>query len=277
MDEKIQKDRRVRLVVLGTGTAMVTHYFNTCFVLDDGEQYFLTDAGGGDGIYRRFEELNLDYQKLHHAFLTHEHTDHILGMICILRKIAHLMRNNLYEGDFYLYCHDVLTVKLHTICQMLLQPGEYALFGDRIHIETVLDGEKRNILHYGFTFFDIHSTKAKQYGYLMTYDEGKKLAFLGDEPLSKYCTKYVDQADWLLSEAFCLYREREYHNPYRFHHVTVREASENAQKYQVKNLILWHTEDETTYGNRKQWYEEEAREYYSGNVYVPEDGDIFEL
>ena len=36
-----------------------------------------------------------------------------------------------------------------------------------------------------FTFFNIGSTKAKQYGFLMEYDNGKKLVFAGDEPLKE--------------------------------------------------------------------------------------------
>ena len=36
-----------KMYVLGTGQAVVTHYHNTCFVLSDGEEYFLVDGGGG--------------------------------------------------------------------------------------------------------------------------------------------------------------------------------------------------------------------------------------
>ena len=36
-----------RMYVLGTGQAVVKHYHNTCFVLSDGEDYFLVDGGGG--------------------------------------------------------------------------------------------------------------------------------------------------------------------------------------------------------------------------------------
>lgn len=43
------------LVALGTGAAMVTEYYNTCFVLRgrDGS-LFLTDGGGGGGIMAQF-------------------------------------------------------------------------------------------------------------------------------------------------------------------------------------------------------------------------------
>lgn len=39
----------MELIMLGTGNAMVTRCYNTCFVLSSGEEYFLVDAGGGNG------------------------------------------------------------------------------------------------------------------------------------------------------------------------------------------------------------------------------------
>ena len=43
-----------KLIMLGTGNAMVTKIFNTCFLIElpDGE-LFMTDAGGGNGSLRR--------------------------------------------------------------------------------------------------------------------------------------------------------------------------------------------------------------------------------
>ena len=38
------------LILLGTGNATVTKCFNTCFAIKTGEEYFLVDTGGGNGI-----------------------------------------------------------------------------------------------------------------------------------------------------------------------------------------------------------------------------------
>ncbi|PWJ47689.1 MBL fold metallo-hydrolase [Faecalicatena contorta] len=271
------EDRSIRMIVLGTGTAIVKKYYNTSFLLDDGSKYFLVDGGGGDGILHQFSNLNLDFAKLHHAFLSHEHTDHLLGMVWVLRYTAYLMGRGEYEGDFFMYGHDVVCEKVKLICQMLLQPAEYAMFDDRIHMVVVEDGQEMDVLDYHITYFDIHSTKARQFGFSMCYKEGKTLVFLGDEPLASGCEMYAEGAEWMLSEAFCLYAERDYYNPYQYHHATVREGAENANRYHVKNLILWHTEDETTYGRRKELYTAEAAKYFKGNVWVPDDGDILEL
>ena len=38
----------MELIMLGTGNAMVTRCYNTCFVLRSGEQHLLVDGGGGN-------------------------------------------------------------------------------------------------------------------------------------------------------------------------------------------------------------------------------------
>ena len=78
-----------KLIFLGTGNAMVTKVFNTCFLIETSDgQLFLTDAGGGNGILRQLEMAGVDYNKLHHMYITHAHTDHIMGAVWVIRKIA---------------------------------------------------------------------------------------------------------------------------------------------------------------------------------------------
>ena len=42
-----------KIHVLGTGNAMVTQCYNTCYVLEADGQYLLVDCGGGNGILRQ--------------------------------------------------------------------------------------------------------------------------------------------------------------------------------------------------------------------------------
>ena len=44
----------------------------------------------------------------------------------------------------------------------------------------------------------------------------------------------------------------------------------------MESLVLWHTED-SKIEHRKELYTNEGREYYSGNLFVPDDLDIIEL
>ena len=264
------------LHIIGTGTATVTKYVNTSCVLDDGENLFLTDGTGGAEILKCFETMNLDWHKLHHAFLSHEHTDHFLGMVWVVRNITEFLELNDYEGDFYLYGHAEVLDKMRAVCRMLLKPKSCSYLETRIHFIPVFDHEERKILNYKVTFFDIESKKAKQFGYHLEWPDGMRLVFAGDEPLSPNGEQFCQEADWLLQEAFCLYDEEPLYHAYQYSHQTVREAGEKAERNHVKNLLVWHTED-GTFGYRKELYEKEAKQYYQGRIWVPEDGDVIDL
>ena len=45
-----------RLIVLGTGNAQAIHCYNTCYAMQKGEEYFLVDAGGGNGILSQLDK-----------------------------------------------------------------------------------------------------------------------------------------------------------------------------------------------------------------------------
>lgn len=125
-------------------------------------------------------------------------------------------------------------------------------------------------------FFDILSTKEKQFGFSAEFADGMNLCCLGDEPYNEVCEIYAQNADYLLSEAFCLYGDRDIFKPYEKHHSTVKEACELAEQLQVKNLILYHTEDKHI-DKRKELYTDEGKQYYYGNLYVPDDLDVINL
>lgn len=264
------------LILLGTGNAMVTKCFNTCFVIHSEDHYFLVDAGGGNGIMTQLEKANVPYTKTHHMFVTHGHTDHVLGVIWMIRKIATLMRNGKYEGNFTILCHDELKPIIITLCELTIQKKFTDLIGNRIFITVVEDKEQMRISNMNFTFFDIHSTKAKQYGLRVILPTGIVLTCLGDEPYKEHSYEYVVDSDWLLSEAFCLYSDKEEFNPYEKHHSTVKEACELAELFKIPNLVLYHTEDKKL-KKRKELYTKEGKEYYHGHLFVPNDLDEIKL
>lgn len=265
-----------QLLVLGTGNALATHCYNTCFAIRSGEEYFLVDAGGGNGILRILEQMEIDCAHIHHIFVTHEHTDHVLGIVWMIRKIGTMMKNGQYEGLCHMYCHADLKPTIITLAKLTLQKKFWSLLDDQILIHTVEDGDCCRILDYDVTFFDIHSTKAKQFGFTTVLQNGKKLTCCGDEPYNPLCDRYVQGSDWLLCEAFCLYGQRERFKPYEKHHSTVKEACELAQSMGIPNVVLWHTEDKNI-ERRKELYTAEGRQFYEGNLLVPNDGEIIPL
>ena len=266
----------MELIMLGTGNAMVTRCYNTCFVLSSGEEYFLVDAGGGNGIFKQLEQAGVPFTGIREMFVTHAHTDHILGAIWVIRKIATLMSNDKYRRNFIVYGHNEVIDALRTFCRLTL-PGKILKYIDeRIFWGEVKDGTRKEILGLPICFFDILSTKMKQFGFRVLLPDGQVLVCLGDEPYNEACKKYVEQADWLLAEAFCLYRDREIFSPYEKHHSTVKDACELAQTLHIPNLVLWHTEDKDM-KHRQGKYLAEGKQYYDGKLYIPEDFDVLKF
>ena len=267
-----------KITFLGTGNAMVTKVFNTCFLIEtsDGE-LFLTDAGGGNGILRQLELAGIDYNRLHHMYVTHAHTDHIMGVVWGIRKISSLINGGRYVGVFHIYCHNEVKDILLSMCEMMLKRKDFENIGDNIIIHEIWDGQVIGLHEFDINVFDIYSTKAKQFGYQLQFkDDNTMLTCLGDEPYNEGCAEYAEKADWLLSEAFCKYEDRDIFKPYEKHHSTCKEAAELAQKLGVKNLVLYHTEDKTI-DTRKKAYTAEAKQYFSGNIYVPDDLEVIEF
>jgi len=264
------------ITMLGTGSALVTKCYNTCFVLNAGDGNMLVDAGGGNGILAQLEKANIKITDIHYAFLTHGHTDHILGMIWIVRKIAQMMNAGGYDGTFTLYGHDEAVNMLDTFCKMSIPQKFYKFVGSRIFFKVVADGEQWDAVGCHFTAFDILSTKTKQYGFTAILPDGRKLSCLGDEPYNKGIGEVAMDSDWLMSEAFCLYSQRDVFKPYEKYHSTALDAGRDATTLRAKNLILYHTEDKNL-STRSETYADEASQNFRGGVVVPDDLQVITL
>ncbi len=266
----------MKLIILGTGNAMVTRCYNTCFALQQDDEFLLVDAGGGNGILRQMEQAGLSFSHLHHLFLTHAHTDHLLGVVWVVRAVAEAINKGKYEGELTVWCHDVSIGIVEPLCRALL-PGKLGKhIGTRIHFVPVMPQQKLHCLGMELTVFDIFSTKAKQYGFRAALPDGQVLVCLGDEPCHPDCRDLARGCDWLLTEAFCLYDDRDIFRPYEKHHSTAKDAAALAQELGANHLVLYHTEDKTI-DTRKLRYTAEAKSVYSGTVFVPDDLDTIEL
>ena len=260
----------MNLTMLGTGHALVTECYNTCFVITDENKCLLVDGGGGNTILRQLKIKNFGLSEIHDIFVTHKHTDHLLGIIWIIRVICQQMNQGKYEGALNIYTHDEVLFLIRDMVKKLLLPREFALIDDRIALVEVVDGQCLDVIGHKTIFFDICSTKAKQFGFSMEIRENEKLTCCGDEPYNEKERIYAENSKWLLHEAFCLYSERDVYKPYEKHHSTVKDACELAENLGVLNLLLYHTEDDNLL-DRKKRYIQEGKDFYHGNLIVPED------
>ena len=121
-----------KIIMLGTGNATVTRCYNTCFALQRGTEYFLVDTGGGNGILTQLEKAEIPLKEIHEIFISHEHTDHLLGIVWLIRMIATQMKKDKYEGNLHIYCHKELVDTIMTIAKLTVQPKFFKMIGERI-------------------------------------------------------------------------------------------------------------------------------------------------
>lgn len=267
---------RTKLTILGTGNALAVKCYNTCFALENGGEVLLVDAGGGNGIFAQLDRAGIDFPAIRAMYLTHGHTDHLLGAVWVVRKIAQMMNGGKYPGEFHIYGHEKVLSMLETICAMTLPKRVMAPWGLRIHAHAVADGETFTACGMELTAFDIFSTKEKQFGFRAALPDGKSLCCLGDEPYNEKCGAYAEGCDLLMCEAFCLSGMADKFKPYEKNHSTAKDAGRLAARLKAKTLLLYHTEDETL-ETRKEAYTKEAAAEFAGTVLVPDDLEAFYL
>lgn len=266
----------MKLTMLGTGNALVTECYNTCFMLEDNNELFMVDGGGGSQILKQIKDAGYDWKDVRHIFVTHKHIDHIMGIVWMMRLITQYMSQGQYEGEAWIYAHSDLVDLLEELAGKLLQKKTLKFMGERLHMVRLNDGDQFEVLGHKITAFDIQSTKAKQYGFTMYYGEGQKFTCCGDEPFNEINHDYAVGSDWLMHEAFCLYDEADIHHPYEKNHSTAKDACELAAGLGVKNVILYHTED-TDLAHRAERYGAEGAAVYDGNIWVPMDLEVIEI
>lgn len=266
----------MKLTMLGTGNALVTECYNTCFILEDKGQLLLVDGGGGNNVLHQIKAAGYDWMDIRQIFVTHKHIDHLLGIVWMVRMICQFMQHGEYKGEATIYSHAEILELLRDLAGKLLTKKAFAMLDQRLHLVEVTDGEQGELIGHPVTFFDIQSTKAKQYGFCMDMGDGRKLTCCGDEPLAPGREAYAERADWMLHEAFCLYSQADIFDPYEKHHSTVKDACELAERLGVKNLLLYHTEDRNL-AKRRELYTREGQESYHGRIWVPEDLETLTL
>ena len=265
----------MKVTFLGTGCTMVLKRYNTCFLLEEGQNKLLVDAGGGNEILVRLAKLGVSIQDIGGMYVTHSHSDHILGTPWVIRAVGTAIAEQGYTGTFTVAAHKETLTHVRSICEMILGKKMTKYFDSQILFQEVTDGERIRLAGFDLQCFDIGSKKMRQFGFSLTLPQGGTVCFAGDEPVKPETEGYARGAKWLFSEAYCLYADRDRYQPYQRSHVTSLDAARLAQRLGVENLVIYHTEDYG--GDRKALMTAEAATEYTGNVFVPEDMETIEL
>lgn len=267
---------KTEIIILGTGNAFVTRCYNTCFALRNDSTTLLVDAGGGNGILRQLGDAGIAVGDIHDLFVTHAHTDHIIGVLWVIRVFLQYKARGICQGNLRVYGHEKVIRVIKNMMQDMLPQKLVDQIGVSVLFQELHDRDTLMVGNIQLQCFDILSTKEKQFGFTAWLPDGQRLVCLGDEPYNEHNRALVKNADWMMSEAFCKYADRDIFKPYEKHHSTVKDAAQLAEELGVKNLILYHTEDKTI-STRKHDYTAEASEFFHGNIFVPNDLEIISL
>lgn len=265
----------MKITMLGTGHGTVTECYNTCFTIENNSEYFLVDSGGGNGILKQLKDSNIEIEKLLKIFISHTHSDHILGVIWIIRVLTRKCMVEGYNMVHYIYGNNEVIDAIRQICKILLPEKHYDYIDKNILLIPVNNNETINILNREITFFDTNSFGTKQYGFYFDIRENERFTFIGDEYCSENTKKYVKDSKWLFADAYKTDIEK-YEIGKRYRHSTVKQVAELCEQLNVKNVILSHSTDNNL-KMRKELFVSVAKQYFKGNVFVPNDLETINL
>jgi len=264
-----------KIIMLGTGNGGTLDLYNTCFVIQNDNGNFLVDTGGGIEIIKRLKQSSIDYRSLRHIFISHSHTDHVLGIFWLFKLMSRDIMRGVIDERINIYCNDVVYETIKEVSKHILPDKLMNAVYSIVDFKVLNDGDKYNIDGVDYTFFDVQARGTKLFGFECVLNN-KKLAFLGDETLNPNLYDRINGFDYVMHEAFCLDSEENIFHAYEKNHSTAKSVSEIMNKLNVKNLILYHTE-ETHGDNRKELYTNEAKSVFEGNVIVPDDLEEIEI
>ncbi len=257
-----------KITMLGTGHAMTSECFNTCFVYENEHGKMLVDTGGGQQLVTQLRKADINPQEIEYVFLTHRHTDHILGLPWLLR----MRMRGLDTQPLNIITHPELCEKVKTLISTLL-PEVAGYIGKTLLIISVEHGQQMTLLGRRFRFYDTRSDNVTQYGFVITLPDGGRFVFNGDVPYNEANREIMLGAKWLMHEAFCLEKDK---MSKMKKHSCVADAAKYASELSVERLILVHGSDNDIH-SRKVRYSDEASSHFSGTIHVPDDLDCIEL
>jgi ribonuclease Z len=227
------------LTILGSSSGVPTASRNTtAHVLNVHERFFLIDCGEGTQI--QFRKFHIRFGRVHQIFISHLHSDHILGLFGYLATQTLIGRKKeidvfgppdlerFVKNHFALFPESlVLPVKFHA-----LDPsGAFQIFEDKA-VEVTSFPVKHRVPTWGFLFRE--KLKGRNYEFI----KPRSYAFCTDTLFSPELAPFFEGCNLLYHEA--TYAQKDISRAAATFHSTAKQAADIALLAGAKKLVIGH-------------------------------------
>ncbi|MDD4645596.1 MAG: ribonuclease Z [Bacteroidales bacterium] len=227
------------LTILGSSSGVPTASRNTtAHVLNVHERFFLIDCGEGTQI--QFRKYRIRFGRVHQIFISHLHSDHILGLFGYLATQTLIGRKKeidvfgppdlerFVRNHFSLFPESLLLpVKFHP----LDLSGPARIFEDKA-VEVTSFPVNHRVPTWGFVFTE--KLKGRNYTNL----KPRSYAFCTDTLFEPSLASVFEGCDLLYHEA--TYGHKELSRATATYHSTAKQAAEMAKLANARQLVLGH-------------------------------------
>jgi ribonuclease Z len=265
----------IKVTLLGTGTPQpLMERYGPSILVQAGSENLLFDAGRG--CLQRLRQLKLEYDKINALFLTHLHSDHIVGLPdlwltgwLITKKATPLKvfgptgTNKLVEYLQKAFAYDI---------NIRIEDDKAPESGSRLVVAEIHQGvvyEKNGVKV--TAFIADHGVIKPAFGYRIDYN-GHSIVLSGDTKYSENLIRFAKGTDLLIHEVIIAPDTLSKSDPkynILIHHTTPEQAAQVFNKVQPKLAAYSHIVK--LYGHNEQEVLNKTKANYSGQVIMGED------
>lgn len=265
----------IKVTLLGTGTPQpLMERFGPSILVQAGTEILLFDAGRG--CLQRLRQLNISYDKLNALFLTHLHSDHIVGLpdlwltgwLLSKREIPLNVFDPIGTDDMikYLQMAFAFDLKIRT------EDDKVAAEGSKLLVSEIKQGtiyEKNGVKIIAFEVD--HYPVVPAFGYRIEY-KGHSVTLSGDTRYSENLIKFAKGTDLLIHEVVVApdtLSKSDPKYPILAHHTTPEQAGKVFNE--VKPKLAAYSHISKLHGQNEVDILKRTKAIYSGPIIIGED------
>lgn len=265
----------IKVTLLGTGTPQpLMERFGPSILVQAGSENLLFDAGRG--CLQRLRQLKLEYDKINALFLTHLHSDHIVGLPDLwltgwlitkrtkpLKVFGPTGSNKMVENLQKAFAYDI---------KIRIEDDKAPEEGSRLVVTDIQQGvvyEKNGVKVIAFEVD--HGVIKPAFGYGIEY-KGHSVVLSGDTKYSENLIRFAKGTDLLIHEVVIAPDTLSKSDPkynILLHHTSPEQAAQVFNKVQPKLAAYSHIVK--LYGQNEREILNKTKAIYSGQVIMGED------